>query len=67
MNERYDDPEFMMFDANLREFAERVNTICSLEAGGKLSPDDSYQRIRSLWKQLKRSHSNLGIAEKAED
>jgi len=55
--------ENILFDANLKEFASKVGMICGLEAGGRLSPDQAYRQIRDLWKQLKRSHRNLGIGE----
>jgi len=53
--------ESMLFDANLREFANRVGIICALEAGHKLSPEEAYQRVKKLWKTLKRSKRNLNI------
>jgi hypothetical protein len=56
-------PENIMFDANLQEFATKVGVICGLEAGGRLTPDQAYDRIRKLWKQLKRSHRNLNIGD----
>jgi hypothetical protein len=56
-------PENLLFNANLQEFSQRVGFICSLETNGKLSPEESYQTIRSLWKELKRSHKQLGIDE----
>jgi len=52
-------PENLAFDANLQEFAQRVAVICSLETGGKLSPEAAYVEIRQLWKKLKRSKKNL--------
>ncbi|MBW4470674.1 MAG: hypothetical protein KME45_09745 [Stenomitos rutilans HA7619-LM2] len=54
-------PENLVFNANLQEFSQRVNYICCLETGGKLSPEASYQEIKALWKQLKRSKRQLGI------
>lgn len=55
--------ENVMFDANLKEFATRVGMICGLEAGGRLTAQEAYRQIRDLWKQLKRSHRNLGIGD----
>ncbi len=57
-------PENLVFNANLQEFAQRVSYICNLETAGKLSPEESYQKIRALWKQLKRSRQQLGIGSK---
>lgn len=54
-------PENLVFNANLQEFSQRVSLICGLQTNGKLSPEESYQQIHSLWKQLKRSKKELGI------
>ena len=56
-------PENLVFNANLQEFAQQVSYICNLETGGKISPEESYRRIKELWKQLKRSKKQLGIGE----
>ncbi|MGI0487641.1 DUF7219 family protein [Pantanalinema rosaneae CENA516] len=54
-------PENLVFNANLQEFSQRVSYITCLETGGKLTPEESYQQIKALWKQLKRSKKELGI------
>ena len=54
-------PENLVFNANLQEFAQRVGFICNLQTAGKLSSEESYKQIKSLWKQLKRSKKSLGI------
>jgi hypothetical protein len=54
-------PENLVFNANLQEFAQKVSYICNLETNGKISPEDSYKQIKSLWKSLKRSKQALGI------
>ncbi|MBD2038130.1 hypothetical protein H6F86_28045 [Phormidium sp. FACHB-592] len=54
-------PENLVFNANLQEFSQRVSYISCLESGGKLTPEESYQEIKSLWKQLKQSKRQLGI------
>lgn len=56
-------PENLVFNANLQEFAQRVNYICNLETAGKLPSEEAYQRIKELWKQLKRSKKQLAIGE----
>lgn len=56
-------PQNLAFDANLQEFAHKVTFICSLETGGKLSPEQAYEEIKVLWKQLKRSKKQLGIGQ----
>jgi transcriptional regulator with AAA-type ATPase domain len=48
-----------MFNANLQEFANKVDLLCALQTGGKISPDDAYAEIRKLWKELKHSKKNL--------
>lgn len=52
-------PQALAFNANLQEFAHQVSLICGLETGGKLSSDEAYQRIRALWKGLKKSKQAL--------
>jgi len=62
----HDGPTFyeeIVFEANLQEFANSVGIICGLEAGGRISQAEAYQRIRRLWKQLKHSRKNLRIGE----
>lgn len=54
-------PENLVFNANLQEFSQRITYICCLETGGKLTPEESYREIKSLWKQLKRSKKQLGV------
>lgn len=54
-------PSNLAFNANLQEFAVRITTICGLETGGKISPQDAYEEIRSLWHQLAESYEALGI------
>ena len=65
-NNRYNGefkPENLVFNSNLQEFTQKVSYICSLETAGKLTPEESYQQIKSLWKQLKRSKKMLRIGE----
>jgi hypothetical protein len=56
-------PENLVFNANLQEFTQRVNYICNLETGGKLSPEEAYSQIKELWKQLKRTKKQLSIGQ----
>ncbi len=56
-------PENLVFNANLQEFSQRVTYICNLETNGKISPEESYQQIKALWKQLKQSRKQLGIGQ----
>ncbi len=52
-------PGNLLFNANLQEFAQRVNYICNLETAGKLSATEAYEQIKELWHALKRSRSEL--------
>lgn len=56
-------PENLVFNANLQEFAQSVNYICSLETNGKISSEEAYQKIKQLWKNLKNSKKQLQIGE----
>ncbi|MEM6258934.1 MAG: hypothetical protein AAF711_02110 [Planctomycetota bacterium] len=56
-------PEEIVFESNLREFTVKIEHICGLEQNGKISQEEAYQRIRDLWRELKRSKKNLRIGE----
>jgi hypothetical protein len=56
-------PERLVFNANLQEFSQRVSYIANLETGGKLAPEQAYEQVKALWKQLKRSKKLLGIGD----
>jgi transcriptional regulator with AAA-type ATPase domain len=49
----------IMFNANLQEFANKVDLLCALQTGGKISADDAYAEIKQLWKALKASKKTL--------
>ncbi|WP_375510384.1 hypothetical protein [uncultured Nostoc sp.] len=36
-------PESLVFNAKLQDFTQRINYICSLQTGGKLSPEEAYK------------------------
>jgi hypothetical protein len=55
-------PETLAFNANLQEFSQKVSYISALETGGKLSPEQAYKQVKTLWKQLKRSRKALRIS-----
>jgi transcriptional regulator with AAA-type ATPase domain len=57
----YGEPDLgqMMFNANLQEFANKVDLLCALQTGGKISADDAYTEIKKLWKELKDSKKAL--------
>jgi hypothetical protein len=48
-------PGNLAFNANLQEFAQRVSFLCGLESSGKVSPEETYQEIKAMWNQLKKS------------
>ncbi len=52
-------PSNLAFNANLQQFAQQVMYLCSLEANGKMSPEDTYDEIKKFWKQLKQSKKEL--------
>jgi hypothetical protein len=54
-------PANLVFNANLQEFTNQIGYICSLETGGKISPQDAYRKIKELYKTLKQSKKGLGI------
>ncbi|BAY46131.1 hypothetical protein SAMD00079811_37390 [Scytonema sp. HK-05] len=56
-------PENLVFNANLQEFAQKISYICNLETSGKIPPEQAYEQIKDLWKNLKRSKKELGIGE----
>jgi hypothetical protein len=56
-------PQNLVFNANLQEFSQRVSYICNLQTGGKLSIQESYEKIESLWQKLTQSYNALEIGE----
>ncbi len=56
-------PENLVFNANLQEFAQRISYICNLETSGKITPENAYQQIKDLWKELKQTKKQLRIGE----
>ena len=54
-------PENLVFNANLQEFAQAVSYITSLETNGKLTPEQAFEKIQSLWHQLELSKQGLAI------
>ncbi|MBP0029950.1 hypothetical protein PN466_19645 [Roseofilum reptotaenium CS-1145] len=54
-------PDNLVFNANLQEFAQKVSFISALESNGKLSPLESYNRIKNLWEDLNRISQELDI------
>jgi hypothetical protein len=54
-------PESLVFNANLQEFAAQVSYISCLATAGKLSAEESHRQIQELWQDLDRSKQQLGV------
>ena len=46
--------ELTEFEKKLAKFADRVDIIVGLEIGDKLTPEEAYQQIKGLMKDLKK-------------
>ncbi|UYA57473.1 Pre-mRNA-splicing factor [Synechococcus phage S-CREM1] len=42
------------FERALARFGDKVGLIAGLEIGNKISPEEAYQQIKSLYKELKK-------------
>ncbi|MCJ8283572.1 MAG: hypothetical protein MJK14_28260 [Rivularia sp. ALOHA_DT_140] len=56
-------PENLVFNANLQEFAQKAGYIVGLQTSGKITSEEAYKQIKALWKKLKHSKKELGIDE----
>ena len=54
-------PENLVFNANLQEFAQKVGYIVNLQTSGKTTSEEAYRQIKALWKRLKHSKKKLKI------
>jgi hypothetical protein len=54
--------ELSVFERALARFGDKVGLIAGLEISDKMSPEDAYQQIKELYKELK----NLRKKEKSE-
>ena len=45
--------DLSIFERTLARFGDKVSLIAGLELSGKLSPEDAYQQIKVLYKELK--------------
>jgi hypothetical protein len=45
----------------MQEFAQRMSYISALETAGKLSPEQAYEQVKGLWKQLKSSKKVMNV------
>lgn len=56
--------ELNLFEKGLAYFGSRVEIICAMEIGGKLSAEDAYEQIKSELKQLKKIRSKYKESKK---
>jgi hypothetical protein len=42
------------FEKQLGKFSDKIDIIVGLEIGGKISPEDAYQQIKEMYKELKK-------------
>jgi hypothetical protein len=54
-------PAKLVFNANLQEFAQKVNFIVALETGGKISTQAAYEQIAAVQAILDRSRQQLDL------
>jgi hypothetical protein len=54
-------PELREFEQQLQEFAQRVGYIAGLETGGKMTAEESYRALQSLWNNLSETSRTLGV------
>ena len=52
-------PQRAAFHQNLEQFADRIGLIVVLQANGKITQEEAYEQIKSLWKTLKISKNDL--------
>jgi len=52
-------PQRAAFHQNLEQFADRIGLIVGLQANGKITQEEAYEQIKSLWKTLKISKNDL--------
>ena len=45
--------ELSVFERSLARFGDKVGILASLEITDKISPEEAYQQIRVLYKELK--------------
>jgi hypothetical protein len=54
-------PEYLAFNANLQEFAQKIGYIVSLQTNGKISTEEACRRIKAVWQELELSREQLRI------
>lgn len=56
-------PENLVFNANLQEFAQKVNFITALATNGKIPLEQAFIDIENLWEELANTKKELGVGE----
>ncbi|MGL5059462.1 MAG: DUF7219 family protein [Microcoleus sp.] len=56
-------PENLVFNANLQEFTQRVGYISALASNGKISVEQAFAQIETLWHQVEKSKKQLGVGD----
>ena len=52
-------PERLLLHQNLETFAERVGLIVAMQGSGKISQDQAFSAIKTLWRDLKNSRQSI--------
>jgi hypothetical protein len=48
-----------VFDKKIARFGDRVSLLAGLEISGKLSPEETYEEIKKLYKELKGTYKKM--------
>lgn len=48
-----------MFEDSLDEFSNRIGIIISLQQGNKMTVEEAFAEVKSLYKRLKKNRRNL--------
>lgn len=51
--------DLTLFERAMAEFSHRISIVAAMEVSGKISADEAYREIRSLYKQLKKERKQL--------
>ena len=52
-------PQRVAIHQNLEEFADRVGLLVGLQSNGKVTQEEAFDQIKTLWKTLKLSKNDL--------
>ena len=47
------------FQSSMASFSHEISIVAALEVSGKISEEEAYRRIKSLYKKLKRNRKEL--------